>query len=470
MTKGFFLSAFGSQEYYRMTINLAISIRYQGDNNPISLLTDNPENPLIKDFSFDQIIDANDFYDQYDKKFKFKTIHEKCGIFPRLLFSFSPYDKSIYIDSDCVVINSTNKLWEISRKYNYTMTGCDKLLPGWGKMTSNEIRWVEKELGCNLKECHAGVTWFDKSDISKKVSQDIEHCLQENIFDKYFKKLRKTKSGGRNNESCIVYAMSKNNLPVIPYNHNIISPEPKNFDASKGVADMGHFANKKTHLYNYYKFNSKNPIIAHIFSKTKHKDYAKNEQMLKKFLHFNNAARPMMPQKDIDVIYSLIQTYKPKNVLEWGCGNSSLYFSSCPCISSWTSIENNQSWYKKINSVCSKKVNIKYIDTSQNYHNYINFESNKKFNLILIDGRERSQCIYRSKNIINEDGVVVLHDASRSRYHKAISSYPYHAFLTTGQASKKPNTFDKEKSNDGQYWHQGIAAMSFKPLDKLVKK
>ena len=56
----------------------------------------------------------------------------------------------------------------------------------------------------------------------------------------------------------------------------------------------------------------------------------------------NKLGRPMMSEKEIEIIDRLIEERQPKYCLEWGSGNSTVYFpKKHKCIKSWLSVEHN---------------------------------------------------------------------------------------------------------------------------------
>lgn len=138
------------------------------------------------------------------------------------------------------------------------------------------------------------------------------------------------------------------------------------------------------------------------------------------------------------------QKNKFLNILEWGSGNSTIYFSKFLKEKGigfkWTAMEHFVLWHKKVISMIEKNnlsdnveyflkspthENDKNIQETLNLDEYINFPSTlgKKFNFILVDGRKRKECLERASSILSHDGVVVLHDAEREWYHDGFKYY-----------------------------------------------
>jgi len=126
------------------------------------------------------------------------------------------------------------------------------------------------------------------------------------------------------------------------------------------------------------------------------------------------------------------------NVLEWGSGFSTIYFSKFlkqnDIPFKWIAIEHFLPWYTKVLSMISENnlsnevecvlINPtsepdKNIQETFNMDDYINFPStlDTKFNIIIVDGRKRSECLKIASNVLAADGVTILHDAEREWFH-----------------------------------------------------
>jgi len=150
---------------------------------------------------------------------------------------------------------------------------------------------------------------------------------------------------------------------------------------------------------------------------------------------------PLMRRMEIDLINNVLKTIQPKSCLEWGTGYSTLYFPNLLTKNaSWLSIEHNCSWSEKIRSLNTNKfVTVSYFKadyepwTDKNsdgayddLSSYVNAPDSKgKFDFIMIDGRARVACLLKTIDIINDGGVVVLHDAFRTYYHEALTPFPF---------------------------------------------
>ena len=94
--------------------------------------------------------------------------------------------------------------------------------------------------------------------------------------------------------------------------------------------------------------------------------------------------RPLMKSREINIFLEIMNKSNPKNILEWGCGYSTLYFTKfMKKRSSWISIEHNKEWADKVKTK-NKNTNIKIFDVGDSKNNYLNLEKTTWFSKKLI--------------------------------------------------------------------------------------
>lgn len=103
------------------------------------------------------------------------------------------------------------------------------------------------------------------------------------------------------------------------------------------------------------------------------------------------------------------------NIFEYGSGNSTLWWSSR--VSSVISIEHERSWFDKMKQRISSNVEYRYcelIDGGQ-YCKVVS-EYEKRFDVIIIDGRDRINCVKNSLKALKDDGVIIWDNSDRDAY------------------------------------------------------
>lgn len=144
---------------------------------------------------------------------------------------------------------------------------------------------------------------------------------------------------------------------------------------------------------------------------------------------------PMMDPPEIQALRNLIETRRPRRVLEWGSGGSTLYWPAQFPEIAWYSIEHDPAYYEAVHAQAPANVTLKRADFPEYYRPEPEIE---KFDLIIVDGRERLLCLSAAREILAEGGAVVLHDAGRARYAPARSLYKQVTVLHPPKAGKDP--------------------------------
>ena len=164
----------------------------------------------------------------------------------------------------------------------------------------------------------------------------------------------------------------------------------------------------------------------------------------------NIKATPWMADIEIEIMDSLFKTQRPKRVLEWGAGGSTLYWPpKYKFIEKWLAVERDRAFAKELRAQVADKVTVKGA-TGKRY-----WKQKGQFDMIIVDGHHRPECLeaalgplaqgQRALGLLAEGGIVVLHDSGRPAYNVAWKLYPFAETLYAG-----------EKPVEGGYKHRGI--------------
>jgi predicted O-methyltransferase YrrM len=141
----------------------------------------------------------------------------------------------------------------------------------------------------------------------------------------------------------------------------------------------------------------------------------------------------------INEFFELISSinFNPRYVLEWGSGLST-YLLSDFCLK-WNSkllltIDHDSTYQSKILAklkkieaieVCTKDLIGAIWPWDKDIYNYATYPMSKnvKFDLIFIDGRRRNECLLAASKVLNNSGIVIVHDAWRKRYELGYSLF-----------------------------------------------
>ena len=103
--------------------------------------------------------------------------------------------------------------------------------------------------------------------------------------------------------------------------------------------------------------------------------------------------------------------YHEKEVFEYGCGNSSLFWAERA--KQVTSIEDNPQWFEKWKREFSHPhLDIRWRDEGEIYEKAI-FEDHKKYDVIVVDGKRRAECAAAAVQSLAQGGMIILDDSDR---------------------------------------------------------
>lgn len=154
--------------------------------------------------------------------------------------------------------------------------------------------------------------------------------------------------------------------------------------------------------------------------------------------------RPYLADCEIEIMDSIFQAQRPRRVLEWGAGGSTLHWpQKYAFVEEWIAIEHDEEFANEVLGRADAKVQVLQLDPPQ-YWRWA--ERLGSFDLIIVDGLHRVECLKAARGLLAEGGIVVLHDSGRSVYNEAWKPWPCCEELYPGEKS----------TGDGYYKHRGI--------------
>jgi hypothetical protein len=123
--------------------------------------------------------------------------------------------------------------------------------------------------------------------------------------------------------------------------------------------------------------------------------------------------------------YSFIKFLEPRlkkdfKVFEYGSGNSTLWYAEK--VGEIMAVENDLDWFKNVSSLMPNNAKVIYCELKYDgeYCRQVT-KQNKKYNIIIIDGRDRVNCVKHSINFLSENGVIILDNSNLIEYAEAIN-------------------------------------------------
>lgn len=136
---------------------------------------------------------------------------------------------------------------------------------------------------------------------------------------------------------------------------------------------------------------------------------------------------------------------KNMDIFEYGSGNSTLWYAKK--VNTVISVEHDKKWFEAIKKNMPNNANINYEELVYN-GNYSKFSSNlnKNFDVIIVDGRDRVNCVKNAIKNLKESGVIVLDDSERESYKEGIDFMLSHGFKKIDFWGISPGLFYKKNT------------------------
>lgn len=140
--------------------------------------------------------------------------------------------------------------------------------------------------------------------------------------------------------------------------------------------------------------------------------------------------------------YSVIALLKERlnkniSMFEYGCGYSTLFYSRL--VRDVIALEYNKVWLDHIKQKSPDNVQWVYKaqDTDGEYCRAIT-EFDRVFDFVVVDGRDRVNCVRQSVLRLSEVGVILLDDSSRDKYSEALQIAEREGFRALNIEGLKP--------------------------------
>lgn len=129
-------------------------------------------------------------------------------------------------------------------------------------------------------------------------------------------------------------------------------------------------------------------------------------------------------------------------IFEYGAGNSTLFLNTK--VKEVHSIEHDLKWYNHLKPQLPQNSFLYYIELKYD-GDYARFPQsiNKKFDLVIVDGRDRVNCMKQAINAINDSGVIVLDDSERERYNEGVNYLQTQGFRKIDFHGLKPTSLEQ---------------------------
>ena len=129
--------------------------------------------------------------------------------------------------------------------------------------------------------------------------------------------------------------------------------------------------------------------------------------------------------------------HRDLNLFEYGSGYSTLFYARLVC--TVTSVEHSHFWYDQLKDKIPDNVKLIFteLDYDGNYCRSIALNQ-QSYDVVVIDGRDRVNCMKQGIDHLSVQGVILLDDANRDEYIEGINYAKEKKFLDLEFAGLKP--------------------------------
>jgi predicted O-methyltransferase YrrM len=176
----------------------------------------------------------------------------------------------------------------------------------------------------------------------------------------------------------------------------------------------------------------------------------KTTMFLRKPKTNESSLRLYMDPIEYSQVLAVLEAVQPARLLEWGAGGSTAaILGDCPFVKRHVSVEHDSAWAAKVRSVVQDpRLDLQLVppdrplkhdrpseqdvvswcaeaeQDSSIMQAYIQRPSllEPSYDFVLVDGRARCFCLAEGYRLLRSGGALILHDAQRPDYRKALSA------------------------------------------------
>ncbi len=159
----------------------------------------------------------------------------------------------------------------------------------------------------------------------------------------------------------------------------------------------------------------------------------------------DNDGKPL-PWMNYPIIYLLKERLDKKHsMFEYGSGFSTQFFAER--VADITSVEYNADWFEKVKTMVPNNAALLFQtqDINGDYCRTI-IKTKKKYDIILVDGRDRVNCVKIALDCLKDKGVLILDDSQREIYSEAHTYAEEKGFKKLDLEGVKPTGYKNDRS------------------------
>lgn len=146
---------------------------------------------------------------------------------------------------------------------------------------------------------------------------------------------------------------------------------------------------------------------------------------------------PWMNYSIVKVLEEGLRKAKNVKLFEYGSGASTLFFANN--VDKVYSLEHDVEWFNKVKAEVPENVEVFFQEEDKDggYCRAIS-QTNTLFDVVVVDGRDRPNCVRQAINYLTERGVIILDDSHREGYQSVLKEIRDSGFRTLSIEGLKP--------------------------------
>lgn len=121
--------------------------------------------------------------------------------------------------------------------------------------------------------------------------------------------------------------------------------------------------------------------------------------------------------------HDVLEYRNPQSYLEWGGGEHSTRWAAEAKIPRRCTIEHDQEWFDKLDT--PYKLMARLAPGEPCEYTGLPMSWPSQWDFIVVDGRERVRCLETASIVLQQPGIVLVHDTYRAKYWEGMRWWPY---------------------------------------------
>lgn len=225
-TEGYVYNSYGKIDYLRHVLASVYSLRRYDQKRQVALFCDQYHEAILRKYNLSHWFDVIE---------PLSPLHRSIIGFKHNIEKYMPFDSNLFLDSDIIWCKNPDELWKTLSTYSFTITGnlksdiffgTYKDFRVLGDLLLNRRRRTLNRFGLTyLSRVQSGMIYAGNYATTKSVCQLADMYMKKKDDTHFRERILPDGSTEESDEWGFAMAMSRMNLPVIPWFQAEFSPQ-----------------------------------------------------------------------------------------------------------------------------------------------------------------------------------------------------------------------------------------------------